>query len=152
MQNVRACHHRHHHHHCCCGLELFEGKHIFHLFNCLLNVWLYAKARKVDFLSLFRTDVIHNDKDITCKWEMIVFKSRNLYCFIKRNLFRIHTFFINPYRYSNPSRSFWKCKYLGRSTTWLLINCKVHPGCCLKKYVNIVRCEYHMHEGKYDEL
>ena len=144
MQNVRACHHHHHH---CCSLKLFEGKHIFHLFNSLLNVWLCVKASKVYFFSLFRTDIIHNDKDITCKWELIVSKSRNLYCFIKR---KIHTFYINPYRYSNPTRSFWKCKYLGWRTTWLHINCKVHPGCCLKKYVNIVRCEYHIHEGKYD--
>ena len=136
MQNVRACHHHHHH---CCSLKLFEGKHIFHLFNSLLNVWLYAKASKVYFVGLFRTDIIHNDKDITCKWELIVSKSR-----------KIHTLYINPYRYSNPTRSFWKCKYLGWRTTWLHINCKVHPGCCLKKYVNIVRCEYHMHEGKYD--
>ena len=136
MQNVRACHHHHHHH--CCSLKLFEGKHIFHLFNSLLNVWLCVKASKVYFFSLFRTDIIHNDKDITCKWELIVSKSRN------------SQFYINPYRYSNPTRSFWKCKYLGWRTTWLHINCKVHPGCCLKKYVNIVRCEYHMHEGKYD--
>ena len=138
MQNVRACHHHHHHHHCC-SLKLFEGKHIFHLFNSLLNVWLYVKASKVYFISLFRTDIIHNDKDITCKWELIVFKSR-----------KTHTLYINSYTYSNLVRTFWITKYLGWSTTWLLINCKIHPGCCLKKYVNIVRCEYHMHEGKYD--
>ena len=136
MQNVRACHHHHHHHHCC-SLKLFEGKHIFHLFNSLLNVWLYFKASKVYFVGLFRTDIIHNDKDITCKWELIVFKSRN-------------TLYINSYTYSNLVRTFWITKYLRWSTTWLLINWKIHPGCCLKKYVNIVRCEYHMHEGKYD--
>ena len=139
MQNVRACHHHHHHHHHCCSLKLFEGKHIFHLFNSLLNVWLYVKASKVYFVSLFRTDIIHNDKDITCKWELIVFKSR-----------KTHTLYINSYTYSNLVRTFWITKYLGGSTTWLLINWKIHPGCCLKKYVNIVRCEYHMHEGKYD--